>query len=215
MRDNNQNTESISEQERLQEMVDQTDSGARHPTGLSRKLLFGVPLVWSLFQLWYASPLPFILGFGVLNDTEARSIHLAFALFLAFTAFPAFRSSPRDHIPLQDWVFAILGALSAAYLVIFYEALSGRSGAPTTLDLAVGICGLVLLLEATRRALGPPLMIVAIIFLIYTFGGPYMPDVIAHKGQSIPKVMSHQWLTTEGVFGVALGVSTSFVFLFV
>ena len=74
---------------------------------------------------------------------------------------------------------------------------------------------MLLLLEATRRALGPPLMIVAIVFLVYTFGGPYMPDVIAHKGQSLTKVMSHQWLTTEGVFGIALGVSTSFVFLFV
>ncbi len=214
MSDDNKNTEVISDQE-LQEMVAKSDSGARHPLGTPGKILFGVPLAWSLFQLWYASPLPFLLGFGVLNDTEARSIHLAFALFLAFTAFPAFHRSPRDRIPLQDWVFAIVGSFCAAYLFLFYEELSGRSGAPTQFDLIVGVCGMVLLLEATRRALGPPLMIVAMIFLIYTFGGPYMPDVIAHKGQSISKVMSHQWLTTEGVFGVALGVSTSFVFLFV
>ncbi len=206
--------ETVSDQE-VRDMVAQTDTGARHPVGAAGKVLIIVPLVWSLFQLWYASPLPFVFKFGVFNDTEARAIHLAFALFLAYTAFPAMKRSPRDYIPVQDWVFAVLGAFSAAYLFIFYEALSGRSGAPTDLDIAVGVCGMLLLLEATRRALGPPLMIVAIVFLAYTFGGPYMPDVIAHKGQSLSKVMSHQWLTTEGVFGVALGVSTSFVFLFV
>ena len=206
--------ESVSDQE-LQEMVAQVDSGARHPPGVPGKILFGVPLAWSLFQLWYASPLPFVFNVGVFNNTEARSIHLAFALFLAFTAYPAFKRSPRESIPLQDWVFAVLGAFSAAYLYLFYEALSGRSGAPITQDLVIASIGMLLLLEATRRSLGPPLMVVAIVFLTYTFGGPYMPDVIAHKGQSLPKVMSHQWLTTEGVFGVALGVSTSFVFLFV
>lgn len=206
--------EIVSDQE-LKDMVAQTDTGARHPVGIPGKILFGVPLAWSLFQLWYASPLPFFFNFGVFNNTEARSIHLAFALFLAFTAYPAFKRSPREHVPLQDWIFAILGALSAAYIYLFYESLSGRSGAPITQDLVIASIGMLLLLEATRRSLGPPLMVVAIIFLIYTFGGRYMPDVIAHKGQSLSKVMSHQWLTTEGVFGVALGVSTSFVFLFV
>ena len=192
------------------------ETGARHPTGaLPRAMLVWVPIVWSLFQLWYASPLPFIFKFGVLNDTEARAIHLAFAIFLAFTAYPAFKRSPRDLIPLQDWIFAAVGAFCAAYLFIFYSELANRSGNPTKLDLGVGVVGLTLLLEATRRALGPPLMVVAAVFLVYTFAGQYMPDVIAHKGASLSKAMSHQWLYTEGVFGVALGVSTSFVFLFV
>jgi len=199
----------------VQDMVAQADSGARAPAGLAKQLLWSVALLWALFQLWYASPLPFIFNFGVINDTQARAIHLSFAIFLAFTAYPALARSPKDYIPIQDWVFALLGAFSASYLVIFHTELADRSGAPTTPDLIVAVCGMVLLLEATRRALGPPLMVVAIVFLIYTFGGPYMPDVIAHKGASLNKTMSHQWLTTEGVFGVALGVSTSFVFLFV
>ena len=206
--------DAISDQE-LQEMVAQTDSGARHPAGAAGKLLFGIALAWSLFQLWVASPLPFFVGFGVFNDTEVRAIHLAFAIFLAYTAYPAFKRSPREYIPIADWIFAVVGAFTAAYLFIFYESLSDRPGAPITVDLVVGVCGMLLLLEATRRALGPPLMVVAIVFLTYTFGGQYMPEVIAHKGQSLSKVMSHQWLTTEGVFGVALGVSSSFVFLFV
>lgn len=199
----------------VQEMVAQSDTGARAPSGLAGRILWFVPLCWSLFQLWYASPLPFIFNFGVLNDTEARSIHLMFAVFLAFTAYPAMKNSPRDHIPAIDWLLSLAGSFSAAYIYIFYTELAGRSGAPTSFDIVIAVTGMVLLLEATRRALGPPLMVVAAVFMLYTFGGPYMPDVIAHKGASLNKAMSHLWLTTEGVFGVALGVSTSFVFLFV
>ena len=109
----------------------------------------------------------------------------------------------------------LVGAFCASYLFIFYEALSERPGDPTQMDLVVAVIGLILLLEATRRALGPPLMVVAGVFLIYTFFGPHMPSVIAHKGASLSKGMSHYWLGTEGVFGVALGVSTGMVFMFV
>ncbi|MDP5254397.1 MULTISPECIES: TRAP transporter permease [unclassified Vibrio] len=199
----------------VQDMVAQADTGARHPGGIQGRILWFVPLCWSLFQLWYASPLPFIFDFGVLNDTQARSIHLMFAIFLAFTAYPAFKRSPRDTIPAIDWLLALAGSFAAAYIYIFYNELADRSGAPTQFDIVAAVTGMVLLLEATRRALGPPLMCVAAVFLLYTFAGPHMPDVIAHKGASLNKAMSHLWLTTEGVFGVALGVSTSFVFLFV
>ncbi|MGF1710608.1 TRAP transporter permease [Vibrio kagoshimensis] len=208
-------TQTTSPSSDVQEMVAQSDTGARSPSGLQGRILWFVPLCWSLFQLWYASPLPFIFDFAILNDTEARSIHLTFAIFLAFTAYPALKNSPRDHIPAMDWILALAGSFSAAYIYIFYTELAGRSGAPTTFDIVAAVTGMVLLLEATRRALGPPLMVVAAVFLLYTFGGPHMPDVIAHKGASLNKAMSHLWLTTEGVFGVALGVSTSFVFLFV
>jgi len=202
--------------DQLQDMIGESDTGGRNPHGgFSKKVLFFGPLLWTLFQLWYASPLPFVLNIFVLNDTEARAIHLAFAMFLAYTAFPTFKSSPKHYIPLQDWIIAITAAFCAAYIYIFYEQLSNRPGAPLTMDLVVAVIGLVLLLEATRRALGPPLMVVAAVFMVYTFAGPYMPDVIAHKGASLTKGMTHYWLTTEGVFGVALGVSTSMVFMFV
>ncbi len=191
------------------------ETGRRHPHGLAGRVITGVCLAWSLFQLWYASPLPFALEFGVFNDTQARSIHLAFAVFLGYLAFPALKGSPRAHIPVQDWVLALAAAFSAAYLFLFYDQLAQRAGLPSTLDLMVAGAGLLLLLEATRRTLGPPLMIVAAVFLFYTLAGPWMPDVIAHKGASLSKLLSHQWLGTEGVFGVALGVSTGFVFLFV
>ncbi|MCP5284259.1 MAG: TRAP transporter permease [Burkholderiaceae bacterium] len=191
------------------------DTGGRKPGPMVTKLLLGVALAWSLFQLWIASPLPFSLGFGVFNDTQSRAIHLAFAVFLSYMAYPAFSGSRRDRVPVLDWVFALVGAFCASYLFFFYRELADRPGQPNTQDLVVAVTGLVLLLEATRRALGLPMVIVALVFLGYTFGGPYMPDLIAHKGASLSRAMSHQWLTTEGVFGVALGVSSGFIFLFV
>jgi len=199
----------------LNELVAKADTGARNPTGVAAKVLFGTALAWSLFQLWIASPLPFMFRIGVFNSTEARSIHLAFAIFLAFTSYPALARSPRDYIPIQDWIMAGLGALSAAYLYLFYAEISRRVGAPIMQDYVAAVVGMILLLEAARRALGPALAIVASIFLLYTFFGPYMPNIIAHRGNNIGEIVNHHWITTSGVFGIALGVSTSFVFLFV
>ena len=191
------------------------DVGARLPEGPMAAIIAGLALLWSLFQLWIASPLPFVLGFGVLNDTETRSIHLAFALLLAFLAYPAFKRSPRDRVPLFDVALGLVAAAAAAYLFIAYEQLAQRPGNLTTLDLVTACIGIPLLLEATRRALGPPLAIIALIFLVYSVAGPWMPGLLAHRGVSFTALANHQWITTEGVFGIALGVSTSFVFLFV
>ncbi|KJE36008.1 C4-dicarboxylate ABC transporter [Thalassospira sp. HJ] len=212
-----QKTENPSVDQGLQDLIAENDTGARQPSGLTAKILLWLAVSWSLFQLWLASPLPFIFNFGVLNSTEARSIHLAFAIFLAFMAYPAFKNSPRSYIPILDWVLALIGAFCAAYIYIFYRDLSDRPGLPITADLVAAGVGLVMLLEATRRALGPPLMIVAMVFLAYVFFGnaAWVPDVLQWSGASFSKAMSHQWITTEGVFGIALGVSTSFVFLFV
>lgn len=206
---------SAADQKALDAMIADSDTGGRNPTGISKQVLWFVPLSWALFQVWYASPLPFIFNIGLFNSTEARSIHLAFAVFLAYTAFPTFKSSPRDYIPIQDWVIALIGAFCAGYLFLFYAQLAERPGLPTDMDIVVACVGLVLILEATRRALGPPLMIVALVFMAYTFFGHLAPDMIAWKGASLGKAMSHFYLTTEGMYGVALGVSTSLVFLFV
>lgn len=199
----------------LEQLVAEADTGGRKPTGITANVITAVAIAWSLFQIWYASPLPFTLGFGILNDTEARAIHLGLGLFLAFMAYPAFKSSPRRYVPVADWILALIGAFAGAYLFLFYRELATRPGQPIALDLVTAGIGILLLLEATRRSLGLPMVIVALVFISYTFAGPYMPDVLQHKGASISKFLQHQWLTTEGVFGIALGVSTSFVFLFV
>ena len=201
--------------EEIRQLVAESDTGGRRPSGLSAKIVMYAALAWSLFQLWIASPLPFAFGVFVLNDTQSRSIHLAFAMFLGYLLFPPLKHSPRTRIPVQDWVLAIAAALCAAYIYLFYAELAARPGQPTPVDLAVALAGLILLIEGTRRIVGLPMAIMATIFLGYIFLGPYMPDMIAHKGASFTKGMSHQWLSTEGVFGVALGVSSGFVFLFV
>ncbi|WP_314926303.1 TRAP transporter permease [Aeromonas piscicola] len=191
------------------------DVGARLPFGLMGGLITTLALAWSLFQLWIASPLPFMLGFGVLNDTETRAIHLTFALLLAYLVFPAFRSSPRDRVPLGDIALGLIAAGAACYLFVMYQALALRPGSLTTEDLITACIGLPLLLEAARRALGPALAVIALLFLAYSLAGPWMPGLLAHRGVSFTALANHQWITTEGVFGIALGVSTSFVFLFV
>ncbi len=221
MADSDKNQDGALSEEELQDLVASTDTGARNVVGPVGIALAGVALFWSLFQLWIASPLPFIAGSYVsgivLNNTETRAIHLALAIFLTFTSYPALTRSPRNRVPILDWVFAIAGAFCAGYLFLFYDDLANRPGRPTEMDIYTAGAGLVILLEATRRALGPPLMIVALVFLAYIFFGssPLVPDVIRWGGASFQKAMSHQWLGTEGVFGIALGVSASFVFLFV
>jgi TRAP transporter 4TM/12TM fusion protein len=199
----------------LQELVAKVDTGARKPGGFTGFVIFGTALAWALFQFWYASPLPFVFRFGVLNDTEARSVHLAFAMFLAFLAWPASSRSPRDRVPALDWIFAAVGAFAGAYLLLFYVGLSTRPGQPNLMDIVVASAGVLLLLEATRRSVGWPMAVLAALFIFYAMAGPLMPEVLEHKGASLNRLLSHMWLTTEGVYGIALGVSTGTIFVYV
>ena len=207
----------------LQDLVASTDSGSRSPRSRGVALLIaGLALFWSLFQVWIAEPqfwfgeLPFV---KILGSDQTRPMHLALALALAFLAYPAAKSSPRDRIPAYDWALAVLGAGSALYVFWFSDTLAGtaRSGLPTDSQIWVGTLGLLILLEASRRSLGPALTLVASIFLAYSYFGQgwLIPDLIAHQGQSLNSIINRQWLSTEGVFGIPLGVSTAFVFLFV
>jgi TRAP transporter 4TM/12TM fusion protein len=199
----------------LDQLVKEADLGGREPAGkvgLGLAILAGL---WSVFQVWYASPLPFVVGFGILNDTEARAVHLAFAVFLAFCAYPAFKNSSRSVIPWADWLLALVGAFCAGYLFLFYNQLALRPGAPTTQDIVIGIVGVAIMLEATRRAMGFGMLVTTGLFMAFVFLGPYMPEVLQHRGASLSRFISHMWLTTEGVYGVALGVSVQFIFLFV
>ena len=176
-------------------------------TGPSRHLLTILALAWSLFQLWVVRE--------AINDTLVRSIHLAFALSLAFLSFPAHASSPRNRIPWTDYMLAAAASLGALYLALDYDGIALRPGLPLTRDLVMGVITLVLLLEGARRCLGVALTIIGVIFLAYCHFGPYLPDLLAHRGASLSKIINHMYLTTEGVFGVPLRVSASFVFLFV
>ena len=199
-----------------QQIAADADTGGRAAKGVIGKLIFTVAIGWSLFQLWYASPLPFTFGWGVLNDTEARSLHLGVGLLLAFLCYPAMRTASQRHrIPWFDWILGLAAGAAGAYFLLFYAQLATRPGQPNLQDILVASIGLVLLLEATRRAVGMPMTILALVFLAYVMLGKFLPEVIAHKGASWERMLVHQWLTTEGVFGVALGVSVGYIFIFV
>lgn len=203
-------------EEELQELVAASDAGGRNPVGAVATFMAAIALLWSVFQVTLASPLAnYILPGDLINNS--RQIHLAFAIFLAFLAYPALATSPRKRIPIQDWVMAGVGAFIALYGYFFYDKIVNSGGLADDTDKWVALVGLILLFEAARRALGPAMAIIATIFLGYVFFGSsdWVPEVIRWKGASLKKAMSHMWITSEGVFGIALGVSTKFVFLFV
>jgi len=166
-----------------------------------------VAFSWSTFQLYIA--------YFPLNTILARSIHLSFAIFLVFLLYGFFKKSKEKKVPIYDWVFAVVAAVGSLYIFLNYDALATRQGAYIWLDIAVAVVMVLLLLEASRRVLGPALSIIAVVFLLYSYFGPYMPDMIAHAGASINKLAGQMFLTSEGIFGIPLGVSTEFIFLFV
>ena len=209
-------------QEELDNFVAEIDSGGRNPAGFTGKVIIVIAFLWAVFQLYFASNVPFwlsdITGLKlVVNNTSARQIHLAFGLVLAALAFPLLRSSPRDSIPWYDWILAILGVISCLYMMWFREDLSARAGLPTTTDLVIATTGMLVLAIAVFRTLGLPLLIVAGIFVMYVFFGDSasLPESVQWKGASYGKAMWHFWMQGQGVFGVALSVSASLIFLFV
>src|SRR5690606_40472350 len=125
----------------LEQLVADVDRGGRTVGGVSGSVLFFGALLWSLFQLWYASPLPFSLNFGIFNDTEARSLHVGIAVFLVYLAYPFSKRSPHDVMPAHDWVLALIGGFCAAYLYIFYNELALLPGIPTQMDvICAAVC---------------------------------------------------------------------------
>ena len=167
-----------------------------------------IAFLWSLYQL-YVVVVP-------TNSVFIRSTHLAFALALVFMMYPLFRSSKTMYrVPWYDFVIMPIAVFISLYIYLFYNELNARNGSWTQLDVYIGILGIIFMLLATRRVLGFALPVIALLFLLYDYFGQSMPDIIAHKGASINKIVGQMFLTTEGVFGVPLGVSASYVFLFV
>ena len=209
---------------RASELVAGSETGARAPRGWTRHAITGLCLAWALFQLYIASQLPVRLAqwtevslFANIVP-QARYLHLAFALALASLVFPLTRWSPRERIPVSDGILLLLGAGACLYLVVFRDAIADRPGLWTTADLGVAATGIVVLLISVYRALGLALVIVACVFLAFTlFGGEFawVRNLTNFGGASLPKALGHYWMQMEGVFGVALGVSTRMIFLFV
>ena len=207
------------------DMVAEADTGARNPTSVFQaKLIIWTCIAWSVFQLYIASKVPGVLaqatGLGILANIAAQSryVHLAFAIMLATLAFPLFKTSPRDRIPLYDWILVILGVSACLYLIVFRFEIADRPGLWSTSDIAMSAIGMVVLFTAVYRTLGLPLVIIAAAFVSFAFFGGYSEwarNITNYGGASLHKALGHYWMQTEGVFGVALGVSTSMIFLFV
>jgi len=205
-------------------MVAEADTGARQPTGVVGHLIIGICIVWSLFQLYIASRVPGqIAELTGINEfanivAQSRFVHLAFAITLATLAFPLFKSSPRNRVPFYDWVLLALGVASCLYLIVFRFEIADRPGLWNDTDVAVSAIGLIVLLICVFRSLGLPLVIIASCFLgLAFFGGEseWIRNITNYGGASVSKALGHYWMQTEGVFGVALGVSADMIFLFV
>ena len=206
------------------EKFDEEGGSKRKLKNWNLKLVAGIAISWSLFQLWYASPLPFILDFGKIIDVPARSLHLAFGLVLCFFAYPAFKARRDEKIPIYDYFFVVIGLITTLYIFFSYEALVHRQGIMATVkffgftvpyEVILGSLGIILLLEATRRAIGIPLVAIALIFLLFSIFGQSMPHLISHQGLSITRLVGYHWFGGEAIFGIPISVSVSFIFLFV
>ncbi|MDI9370170.1 MAG: TRAP transporter permease, partial [Synergistota bacterium] len=153
--------------------------------------------------------------FGLMQSLIQASVHLAFVLVLVFLLYPISPKLVQNDIPWYDYALAILGAFVTLYLVVEFDSLIGRAGLPTTMDIVVSFLGIAVLLEATRRVTSPVLPIIAICFLLYCYFGRSFPSLFQHRGFNIYRIVNHMYLGTEGIFGIPLSVSATFVFMFI
>ena len=203
-------SEEMTDKERAEAVLKKydKDSDTMEYKGIMAKIVSAIAITFSIFQLYTAT-------FGVLDAQLQRAVHLGFGLALVYLLYPTRKSWSRTKLHPFDLLLAILGAAAPAYILIEYNQLVMRSGLVTTPDLVVGILGILLVVEATRRVVGIPMVTVVVLFLAYAFAGPYMPGVLAHRGLTLSQLVGHLFFTTEGIFGIPLGVSSTFIFLFI
>jgi len=197
----------------VQKLMEQYDSESRirRPLGIVAFIISVIAISMSAFQFYTG-------GFGSLFGLYQRAIHLSFALCLIFLIYPGTKKSfdiNKEKIPWYDVILALLGPVVCLYIVVFFKQIAIRVGLPSTMDLVVGSLAIILVLEATRRIIGSALPIVVSVFLIYSYFGQIMPGFFAHRGYAVERIIEHLYSGTEGIFGIPLGVSASFVFLFI
>lgn len=172
-----------------------------------KRIVLAIAISWTLFQLYTGF-------FGLLPAVLQRSTTMGFALVLAFLGY-RFRNGGSGKIPVHDWVLVVLSVACVVYLYVNFESLVNRGGSPSNMDVIMGCIAVLLVLEAARRCVGVPLVIVSIVFLGYAFFGPYLPGMLGHRGYSVRRVASQMFITLEGLFGTPMSVATTFVFAFV
>ncbi len=184
------------------------ESDFRRFDGLFKWLVAIIAISFSLFQIYTGMR-------GSLDAHLQRAVHLSFAMALVFLLYPARKSWSRANLHPLDAILTVIAVALPLYVVVFYQDLVLRSGIPTLPDIIVGICGVLMVLEAARRVVGWPIVTIAILFLAYALAGPNVPGAFAHRGVTLEQLAVHLYFTTEGVFGIPLGVSATFIFLFI
>jgi TRAP transporter 4TM/12TM fusion protein len=197
----------------------------RNPAGIVGKLIAVTAVVMSLYHIYYrlvpSLNIPiapgFVIRIGPVDSLVLRDIHLLFSLVLVFFLYPL-RKGLGPRIPVYDLIFAALSVVVTGYLLVRYEYVVTRFATVHPLepaDFVMAVLAILLVLEATRRAIGLALPITALVFIAYGFLGPYLPGFLNHRGMSLELILDQTYLTTEGIFGIPLGVSATYVILFV
>ncbi|WP_263706531.1 TRAP transporter permease [Shouchella tritolerans] len=203
---NNEHQLSLEEQNKLMEKYD-AESRTRKLTGISAGIVFVGLLAFSLFQLYTGA-------FGQFTAYIQRTVHLGFALTLIFFLFPAKRKTKKESVPWYDYILILASIIVCGYWPVFYDTLVQQFGGISSAQLIIGTAAIVLVLEATRRAVGLPIIIIAGCFILYALFGPYMPGMFAHRGLSLEQFVQSMFFTTEGILGTPLQVSSTYIFLF-
>lgn len=196
-------------EEQQQELLEKydTESNVRKVSGVVKWIVFGLLLAFSLFQLYTAI-------FGQFTAYLQRSIHLGFGLTIIFLLYPIRKKGPKTKVPFYDYLLAIIAAITGIYWTLNYERLVTSLGQINQTDFIVGAIVILLVLEAARRAVGLPITIIAALFLVYAFFGPYMPDFLAHRGQSLEQIVNLMYFSTDGILGTPISVSATYIFAF-
>ena len=192
----------------LMEQYDLETSKLRKLTGKVALFITIVAILMSAFHLFTA-------WHGTLLAMKQRSLHLIFAFTIGFALYPGFKKSSKDKIDIADWLLIILSVGVWGYIFFNVEAIALKGGQMSTTDMVLGVLAVLLTLEVTRRVVGPELPIVTIVFLLFAYFGRHMPGIFAHRGFNVTRIVSHMYMTTEGIMGTPLGVSSTFVFMFI
>ncbi|MFC5559373.1 TRAP transporter permease [Ureibacillus thermophilus] len=209
MNTNTDNQLDMLTEEQKQELLEKydTESNVRKVSGVVKWIVFGLLLAFSLFQLYTAI-------FGQFTAYLQRSIHLGFGLTIIFLLYPIRKKGPKTKVPFYDYLLAIIAAITGIYWTLNYERLVTSLGQINQTDFIVGAIVILLVLEAARRAVGLPITIIAALFLVYAFFGPYMPDFLAHRGQSLEQIVNLMYFSTDGILGTPISVSATYIFAF-
>jgi TRAP transporter 4TM/12TM fusion protein len=203
-------TTDAGDQNIVKQIMEQYDSESaiRSLKGVADKIVKFIAIAMSLFHLYTSA-------FGLFPAIQHRAVHLAFVFPMVFLLYPASKKKLNSNSSVLDWVLAVLSIIGTGYVVVEYNRMVLRGGSPNKLDIVLAILTTILILEGVRRSLGKALVIIPAVFLIYAYFGQYMPGVFMHKGVSLSRLVNHMYMITEGIFGVALGTSATYIALFV